>query len=224
MDWPDPAEVRPRWNVAPSQDAPVLRVGADGKPEIAELRWGFAAAWAGTGRSEGKGPTLAPINARSETAATSRMFRAAMGSRRCIVPASGFYEWKPAVPAAGERAKATKHPHYIHASNDGILLLAGLWEPSHGGGDSGTFAILTTRPNALMTGLHDRMPVIVRPGDAAEWMRPSPLEDAPRYFEPYPAESMKAYRVSNRVNSPRNEGAGLIERWADPEEAPGLFG
>lgn len=229
MDWPDPAEVRPRWNVAPSQEVPLLRVGADGKAEIAELRWGFAAPWAGTGKPGGaKGGVIAPINARSETAATSPMFRSAMRSRRCIVPVSGFYEWKPATPAADEPAKTTKRPHYIHAPGQGILLLAGLWEPAHAddeaGGGRGTFAILTTRPNALMSGLHDRMPVILRPGDAAGWMAPAPLADASRYFEPYPAEEMRAYRVSNRVNSPRNEGAGLTEPWSEPEEAPGLFG
>lgn len=228
IDLDDPPP--PRWNIAPTDLVSVIRTARDGKAEIVNLRWGFTMA-----RSTRYAPgpdqpeRITPINARSETAATSPMFRGAMKSRRCIVPVSGFYEWKAVEPAPGQPAKSTKHPHYIHPKDNGIMLLAGLWEPPHTDapdepGTPGTFAILTTRPNALMTGLHDRMPVILHPRDAAAWLAPSPLPDAPRYFEPHPADHMTARRVSTRVNSVRNDGAGLIEPWTEPVEPPGLFG
>jgi putative SOS response-associated peptidase YedK len=140
------------------------------------------------------------INARSETVAISGAFRAAFKHRRLLVPASGFYEWK--APAGG---KGGKMPHYIRLLNDKILCFAGIWE-SHQGQES--FAILTTRPNALMTGLHDRMPVIVRPERFEAWLR----EGATDVLEPYSAEEMEAYAVSRRVNKASVDDAQLVER------------
>lgn len=246
--WRDAAAFAPSYNVAPTQDSPVCRVPRSGgdaaaQPgrEVVPMQWGLRPAWVDK-------PGLAPINARSETAATSPMFRQAFRKRRCLVPVSGFYEWKK----DGDR----KRPHYIRLRDGAVMCFAGLWEfrvegsngnatgangakdaeprggvggrgagqnVGHGdGGEEGTplltFTILTTGPNALMRDIHDRMPVIVDPPRFEEWL----ASDAPdpSLFEPFPADRMEAYEVSTRVNSPRNNGAGLLK----PVEPDGLFG
>jgi putative SOS response-associated peptidase YedK len=110
--------ISPSWNVAPSQSVPVVRTNEHGETVIETMRWGFTPAWALS--------IPPPINARSETVATSPMFREAFKSRRCLVPASGFYEWRP-----GPTARAPKQAFYIRLLNDPLLCFAGLWEPPH---------------------------------------------------------------------------------------------
>lgn len=201
---PAPEEMlAPRYNVAPTQASPVCRVNESGERELVPMVWGFKPAW-----SDPKRP--GPINARCETVATSPMFRAAFRARRCIVPASGFYEWK--------QTGRGKQPHYIRPADEGgLFAFAALWEPlaegdERGTGEAarGTFTILTTRPNALLASIHDRMPVILRPENFQAWLSAT---DAPRdVFDPFPAKEMAAYPISTRVNSPRNDDAKLIER------------
>ncbi len=214
---PAPEEMlAPRYNVAPTQASPVCRVNEQGERELVPMVWGFKPAW-----SDPKRP--GPINARSETVATSPMFRAAFRARRCIVPASGFYEWK--------QTGRGKQPHYIRPADErGLLAFAALWEPpaeedDRGGKGAarGTFTILTTRPNALLAAIHNRMPVILQPKDFQDWLS---AKEAPRaLFDPFPAEEMTAYPISARVNSPRNDDAKLIEPAEEAEDtaAPELF-
>ncbi len=214
---PAPEEMlAPRYNVAPTQASPVCRVNESGERELVPMVWGFKPAW-----SDPKRP--GPINARCETVATSPMFRAAFRARRCIVPASGFYEWK--------QTGRGKQPHYIRPADErGLFAFAALWEPlaegdERGTGEAarGTFTILTTRPNALLTSIHDRMPVILRPENFQAWLSAT---EAPRdVFDPFPAEEMAAYPISTRVNSPRHDDAKLIERAEEStgEGEAGLF-
>lgn len=170
------------------------------------MRWGFTPAWA-------KDAPTHPINARSETVATSAMFRDSFKHRRCIVPAGGFYEWKQ-----GETPRSPKQAYFITLSDQPIMLFAGLWTP---GVDDAppTFTILTTAPNELMAGIHNRMPVIIRPQDAGTWLGITSLADVSSLFVPFPAEEMRAVAVSARVNSPRNNDPSLLTP-VEPRKPP----
>ena len=148
------------------------------------------------------------INARSETAAEKPSFRSAVRSRRCLVPASGFFEWV--------KGPGGKQPHFIHFSDARVFAFAGLWERWTKGehGPLETFTILTTAPNEMMADLHDRMPVILSRNDFAEWLEPAPLapERLQRLTAPHPAAGMEAYPVSNHVNRPANDDPECIAR------------
>lgn len=222
VTWPSLEEMGPAYNIAPTQHIPVCHLDSADHRRFSLMQWGFLPAWA-------KPDTRPVINARSETVATSAMFRSAFKSRRCLVPASGFYEWKKS-----PNERAPKVPMYIRLINDPILCFAGIWETSHPRGPADhaptdSVAILTTRPNELMAGIHDRMPVIVPPDRFAAWLRPD--TQAQSFFDPHPAELMEAHPVSTRVNSPRNDDPSLIRPAAPPcseaeppPDNPGLFG
>jgi putative SOS response-associated peptidase YedK len=154
------------------------------------------------------------INARSEEAASKPAFRAAMKSRRCLVPVSGFYEWQA---IAGEKRK---QPWYFTVKDAPLFAFAGLWESWSGGKGEKlpepveTFTILTGKPNELVAPIHNRMPVIVRPEYYDRWLDakatdPAALADV---LEPFGAERMDAWKVSTRVNAPANQGPELAER------------
>src|SRR5215212_2353607 len=143
----------PRFNIAPTQHAPVLLSDA-GRRVLDVFRWGLIPSWAKDAKIGNK-----MINARAEGVAGKPAYRAAFLRRRCLVPASGFYEWK--------KAGGGKVPHWIHAADGGPLTFAGLWEvwrPEKDAEPVFTFTILTTTPSADVSGIHDRMPVIVARG------------------------------------------------------------
>jgi len=174
------------YNVAPTQRAPVVRDLEMGRG-IELAVWGLKPAW-----SDGK---VAPINARAENVATSPMFRSAFTSRRCVVPVSGFYEWR--------RVSGSKQPWYITRADAEIMFLAGLFEI----GDEGTtFTIITTTPNTLMGTIHDRMPAVLEPESVARWL----AEPDVSLLRPAAEGVLMAQPVSNRVNSPKNNDATLI--------------
>lgn len=196
-----PFDLTPRYNIAPTQLAPVARQDKDGRRSLDMLRWGLVPSWAGDLKI---GNTM--INARGETLATKPAFRAAFKRRRCIVPASGFYEWKKS------EGSKTKQPFYITASDDGPLMLAGLWESwtSPDGAMIDTYTIITTAPNEMMAEMHDRMPVILDETDFDAWLDPA-REDASGLIRSYPSELMRARPVSTVVNSPKNEDPVCIQ-------------
>jgi putative SOS response-associated peptidase YedK len=186
-----PPNLPPRYNVAPTQDAPVIRM-RDGDRELAMLRWGLVPSW-----SQGPDSRFSMINARAETVANKPAFRAAFRARRCLVPADGFYEWTP--------AKGGKQPYRITLKDGGLFALAGLWE--HWAGKDETidsFTIVVTEANELLAPIHDRMPVILAPDEYEAWLRGEP-RDAAALLDPYPAGELTAYPVSKHVNSPRND-------------------
>lgn len=184
-------ELAPRYNIAPTQ--PVAVVGIQpktGRRGLAMLRWGLV-------------PRTAPgergfVNARSETAWEKPSFREAFRQRRCLVPATGFYEW--------HRLEARrKQPWVIRLASGRVFAFAGLWEPPAAAGLAPTCAILTTEPNDLARPIHDRMPVILHPADYARWLDPAattPAEVRP-LLVPFPAEAMAAWPVGPAVNDPR---------------------
>ncbi len=167
------------------------------------LRWGLVPSWA-------KDPQMGArmINARGETVAEKPSFRSAVKSRRCLIPADGFYEWV--------KTDGGKQPHFIHFADARPFAFAGLWERwNKGEGDPlETCTIITTSPNDLIAGLHDRMPVILPDDRYDEWLKPEPLA-ADRLSEilvAHPAGQMEAYPVSTYVNKPANDDAGCIAR------------
>jgi putative SOS response-associated peptidase YedK len=190
----------PNWNVCPTQPALVVRRHpASGERRLDALVWGLVPHFTKDLKSARR-----PINARAETAASSGMFRGALASRRCIVPADAFYEWR-ATPAG-------KQPYAI-ARADGLpLALAGLWEGwrSPEGETLRTFTILTTTANATMSRLHERMPVILEAADWAAWLGEMPV-DAGKLLQPAGDAVVRVWAVSQAVNNVRNNGAALLE-------------
>ncbi|MEL6323030.1 MAG: SOS response-associated peptidase [Pseudomonadota bacterium] len=194
------------YNIAPTQIAPIIRLAAEDEPGfagerlIAPARWGLVPSWWHKPLKEKKFTTF---NARSETVATSNTYRGAFRHRRCLIPASGFYEWTG--------AKGAKTPFAIALRNRRWFCFAGLWDRAViDGSEFDSFTILTTTPNDLMAGLHTRMPVILSPADYAAWLDPA-NRDVERMFEPFPTEAMHAWVVGPAVGNVRNQGAALIE-------------
>lgn len=196
-----PAQVAPRYNIAPSQ--PVLALANDGQQRADFFLWGLIPGWA-------KDPAIGQklINARAETLGEKPSFRGAYKYRRCLIFSDGFYEWQ-AQPAA-----RSKIPHFIHLKSGAPFALAGLWEiwNSPDGGEVSTCTIITTTPNALMATLHDRMPVLLPPAAQQTWLSPAPRspQELQHLLTPYPADEMEAFPVAALVNSPANDHAGLI--------------
>jgi putative SOS response-associated peptidase YedK len=193
-----PSGFRTSYNIAPSQQVLVIGRGDHG-PEPRMMRWGFIPAWAK------ERPSAAPINARGEAVASSRMFQAAFKVRRCLVPASGFFEWQKQ-PAGG------KQPYWVGMKDDAPFSIAGIWERWSGGKGAepvDSFAVLTTEPNAVTAPIHDRMPVIIAPSEYEAWLTVDSGQ-AKELIRPYPPEAMKAYPISTRVNSPGNDDPAII--------------
>lgn len=191
----------PRFNIAPSQIVPAIRVDQAGRRSIGGLRWGLIPAWAK------EKPKTQPINARSETVATSGMFRHAFDRRRCLIPSDGFYEWK--------KTDSGKKPYLIRLADDAAFAFAGIWErwkPDADAEPVETCAILTTEPNELMSGIHNRMPVILDEADYARWLnRDVPGKDVVDLLRPRSADGMIAGLVSTIVNNPGNDRPECIE-------------
>lgn len=192
--------IRKRFNIAPTQEAPVVRVDEAGRREVAMLRWGLVPSWA---QDPAIGNRL--INARAETVAEKPSFRNAFRSRRCIVPATGFFEWK------GEPGH--KQPYAITAGDQPLFAFAGLWESwrDRSRPESPamqTFTIITTDANDAVAAIHDRMPVIL-PAAAVEAWLTAPPGEAQRLLAPY-AGPVGVRAVSKSVGNPRNDSPDLL--------------
>lgn len=199
---PDFPSSSPRYNAAPRQALPVVRRETGSRRrEAALLRWGLVPAWAPTPA------TAAPlINARAESAAGKPAFRDAFRHRRCAMPADGFYEW--------QRTAAGPMPWlFEHASGD-LLLLAGLWEPhvDPAADPAGSFAVLTTAPNALVAPVHDRMPALLPVAALDEWLdAATPPARLAQLLAPCPAERLRVRPVHPRLNNVANDDASCLE-------------
>lgn len=197
LDPADRPNLEPRYNVAPTQDVPIVRAEA-GRRRLDRARWGLVPSWA---KDAGIGAKL--INARSETVAEKPAFRRAFAARRCLVPADGFYEWTT-------EGKA-KQPWLIAPLTEGPIAFAGLFEDwrAPAGETIRSCTILTTDANADIAHLHHRMPVILPPDAYDRWLT-APAAAAHGLLMPAPAGSLTARRVDPRVNAVRNDDAGLI--------------
>lgn len=193
----------PRYNVAPTQTTWACLLGASGRPDLAILRWGLVPHW-----SKGPDARYLMINARAETVQDKPAYRDAFRHRRCLIPADGFYEWKP---------ENGKQPYFIHRKDVGPMAFAGLWEHWRSletGQVIDSCAIIVTDANALMRPIHHRMPVILEPGDFGRWLDPAEKDRGAllALLRPAPSEGLEAYPVATAVNSPKNEGRELINR------------
>jgi putative SOS response-associated peptidase YedK len=189
------------------------RAGGNGKRELLAMHWGLIPHWAMDGSI---GSRL--INARSESADTTPAFRGAFRHSRCVIPASGFYEWKKLSPSV-------KQPVYITAKDGSPLVFAGLcesWTDPDTGDNVDSCTILTTVANALLKPVHDRMPVVLDEKAWNTWLDPKvkDAEELKSLLKPAPAKRLAMHPVSRRVNSPRNDDASLIEPVEEGEETP----
>jgi len=192
----------PRYNIAPSQMAPVITRGTGIK--LRGMKWGLIPHWA-------KDPSIGAslINARSETAPDKPSFRDAFKSKRCLIPATGFFEWTPAKGGEG------KQPIFVRTRNQGIFSFAGLWsawkDPARNE-EILTYTILTTEPNDFMKAYHNRMPVILSTESEKVWLSDTSDMKALRDFlVSCPSDLLEAFPVSKLVNSPRNDSPTCIE-------------
>jgi putative SOS response-associated peptidase YedK len=186
-----------RYNCAPTQNLAVI--ANEAPDELRFYRWGLIPSWA---KEASIGSKL--INARAETLAEKPSFRQAFRSRRCLVPATGFYEWK---------RDAGKTPYHVRMKNGDPFCFAGLWEQwkDPAGEEVRSFTIITTTPNSLMAPIHDRMPVILSRQDEARWLSPLPGPSLEEMLRPFQAQMMEAYPVTKRVNSPANDIPQILE-------------
>jgi len=191
-------EHRPRYNIAPGQKAPIVAEDRRGR-RIGLLRWGFVPSWADRARG-------GFVNARAETASVTPSFRDAFRSRRCLVPADGFYEWR--------RDEHGRSPYWFRPVEGKLLALGGIWERWRrpGADDCYSFAILTVDANVDVARVHARMPLIVRPTSWDSWLdRSTPLEALRAPMAPAPRGTLHGHRVGTRVNAPSAEGPELTE-------------
>jgi putative SOS response-associated peptidase YedK len=199
---------KPRFNVAPTQDAPVVTL-RDGVRVLEMMRWGLVPFWAG---KDGAKPPLM-INARVEGLQQKPMFRDALARRRCLVPADGFFEWKK-----GPTPK-TKQPMWIHPRQGNVFAFAGLWARAKtDAGEVRSFAIVTGPPNQLVAPIHDRMPVILDRSVWDAWLDPSlPPERARELLAGPPDEDWVAEPVSPWVNVADHDDDQCIAPMGAPE-------
>ena len=204
MDIEDAPEIEPRYNIAPSQYVPAVRVSREGQRRLGMLHWGLIPYWA-----KDKSIGYKMINARSETLTQKPAFREAFKRRRCLIPADGFYEWRT---LAGKKV-----PFFVTMKNGQPFAMAGLWERWRESEDAeplDSCTIITTQPNELVSELHDRMPAIVPPEHFGAWLdrEVRDTEALAELIETCPSDAMRIAAASTLVNNPANEGPELLEQ------------
>jgi putative SOS response-associated peptidase YedK len=195
-----PSNYPPRYNIAPTDQIPIVRIDPrDGERELAMARWGLIPGWMK------EKPKVPHINARAETVHKLPLFREAFATRRCLIPATGFFEWQ-ALPDG-------KQPWRFTRIDDEPFAFAGIWEFSRLGGESLLSAcIIVGEPNPLTAAVHDRMPVMLLPADYDRWLDPGlSIEELRGLLKPYHPALMKAYEVSRVVNSVKNDVPECVE-------------
>jgi len=201
------AALEPSWNVAPTQDVLAV-VEHEGERHLDAFHWGLVPSWAKDAKIGSR-----MINARAETLVSKAAFKKPFETRRCLVPADGFYEWKKLTSGT----KPKKQPMYVHRVDGRPLALAGIWSvwrsPDHDQPPLRSLTIITTDPNALLATIHDRMPVILPEDRWATWLDRDnhDLDALVGLLVPAPDDLLEARPVSTLVNSVRNDGPELLE-------------
>jgi putative SOS response-associated peptidase YedK len=191
--------LEPRYNVAPSQSMPVVVRNSPNR--LAAMQWGLVPSWSKEPRT-----SFSTINARAETIATSAVYRGPFKSRRCLVPANGFYEWR--------KLGQGKQPYCIQLHGGELFAFAGLYDiwRDKDGRELYTYTIITTTPNDLVAPIHNRMPAILRREDEDTWLDPAASpEQLMGLLGAYQADEMEAYPVSKALNSPANDTPELAQ-------------
>lgn len=205
--------LRPRYNIAPTQPIAVVR-GAEQRVWC-ELRWGLIPYWA---KEASIGNRM--VNARAETVADKPAYREPFARRRCLIPADGFYEWQ-------KLGRARKQPYYLHRADDRPFAFAGIWDrwrDRRAGGWIDSCALITTEPNDLVAPIHDRMPVILQPGEFDRWLDPgSGVESLRALLRPTPVGNLVARPVTVHVNNAANDDSACIEPLVAERSPRALF-
>ena len=193
--------VETSYNIVPSQPIQAVRGEGDGIYHFVKLKWGLIPAW-----SKEPKVTYSTINARADTIDTKPAYRSAFRKRRCLIPASGWYEW--------QQQPSGKQPWYIHPHDNTDLAFAGLWEKwERDGKVLETCTIIVTESNEAVRPIHDRMPVILEPIDYQHWLDESVTDPGllKPLLRPYKRDRLVAHPVSRRVNQVSNDDRSLIE-------------
>ena len=194
----DLPEIKPNYNMVPTQETLVLRE-IDGERQFESMRWGLVPFWAKDVKSADR---YSMINAKAEEITEKRSYKGPFEKRRCIIPMSGFFEWK-------KEGNKNKKPFCIHLKNEPIMSLAGIWETWTSKDKKEkvkSYAIITTEANTLMQTIHTRMPVILDRNNETEWLNPdnTDITQIKQLLKPCPPEWLEAFQISTLVNSPRN--------------------
>jgi len=192
--------LKPRYNIAPSQQIPIIRNTVSGR-KMVMAKWGLLPHWSKAAKTR-----YSIINARIETVAEKPAYRTPFKHRRCLIPADGFYEWKV--------VDGRKIPHHIRMRDGGVFALAGLWDHWEGEGESmESCSIIVMPANEIMRPLHDRMPVIIGPAHYEPWLdsRVTDRAEIMGYLNSAPSTSLVTYQVSTWVNSPKHDDKPCME-------------
>jgi len=197
---PPPFTLPPRYNIAPSQDAPVI-VNLE-EPSLKMFRWGLIPSWA-------KDPSIGQrmINARAETVQEKPSYKRLIRKKRCLVIADGFYEWRK------DPNGKTKTPVRVILRSKGLFSFAGLWDSwkNSEGVETNSFTIITTEANDAIRTIHERMPVILHPENEEAWLAPkTDISKVLHFLNPFPSQEIEAYPVSRLVNSPTQDNPECI--------------
>lgn len=195
--------MKERFNVCPSQDVHILRFW-DGKPKWDEVRWLLYEAW----WAKMENPRGPQMNARSDKVFKIAMYKHSMLKRRCLIPATGWYEWN--------KKKKSLPPHFIRKKDGSAVMFGGIWSTYHSDEKKlhqDNFAIITTEAHKIIQPFHDRMPVIIKPDDYEKWLDPENKNVAwlEKRLEPYKGRDLEAFYVSHFVNNVRNQGKECIK-------------
>ncbi len=196
----DLSALRPRYNIAPSQAVPIVRNTPSGR-ELLQARWGLVPHWSREAQTK-----YSTINARAETVADKPTYREAFRHKRCLIPASGFYEWR--------REGDAKVPYHIRVPGDQVFAFAGLWDRWERDGEGfDSCSIIVTAASPAMQKIHARMPVILNPAQYNSWLNTEHFNRAQldALLVPFSGQ-LETFPVSRRVNSPRNDDPSLIEQ------------
>lgn len=206
------ANLPPRYNIAPTQPVPIVRLGETGLREFVPVQWGLIPSWL---KALPKDRPV--INARSETVRDKPFFRAAYKRRRCLVPANGFYEW--------QKVNGGKRPMAIELEGEQLFAFAGLWEVWEGAGEGSyleSMAIMTAPASPAIAAIHHRMPVIVQPEDFDLWLGEDGIDDPLDSMADIDGSRFHAFEVSKRVNNVRNDDDQCVKP-VEISEPGGLF-
>ncbi len=200
IDGPIP-EFQPCWNITPAGDVPVICQAPDDGRTCSLMHWGLIPHWAKERNAKYK-----MINAKAETLSSRPAYRTAYKHRRCLIPASGFYEW--------HLEQNGKQPYYIFPKNEDLLAFAGLWEYWEGEHIINSCTIITTESNTLLQSIHDRMPVIIGKNNYQDWLDPNNTntEQLHKLLVPCDKNLLDYYRISKAVNNPAHDNPALIDR------------
>jgi len=192
-----PEDLKPRYNIAPSQNIPVIL--NESPDELNYVRWGLIPSWAKEINTK-----YSMINARAESITEKPAYRGPIRHKRCLIIVDAFYEW--------QKTNGQKQPYCIRMKDDNLFAFAGIWDHWEKDGQSlRTCSIITTAANTMMQNIHERMPVILPADREEQWLSDLKLDEALQLLKPYDPKMMKAYEISTLVNSPSNDVAEVIE-------------